>query len=292
MVRNTDQLIIGAHVSIAGGYHEAVKRVHGIGGNALQIFSTPPRGWKPAEVSDEECERFQEACREYGVTPSYFHASYMINLAGKPENQEKSVAALTAELSTASRCGVKGTVVHVGSFVGEDKSKQGEKLTRERYEGVLENIERILAETPDDTLFLIENMGMRKIGRTLEEIGFLTAELASDRVGVCLDSCHLHAAGYDISSTDKLDAFLEEFDTHIGREKLECFHVNDSRDEFGSLRDRHENLGDGEVATGVFETLVNHPEIRTLPLILETPGIDGNGPDAANVERLRGYVHK
>jgi len=280
----------GAHKSIAGGYDKAAERVQDIGGNTLQIFSTAPRGWKPGNPSEEECGRFQQCCTDNDIAPIYFHASYLVNLAGRKETQHKSMDALIAELTTAARCGVRGSVVHVGSFVGEDKGAQGEELTRSKYEGLLQNIERILAETPKETLFIVENMGMRKIGRTVEEIGFVVRELNDDRVRVCLDTCHLHTAGYDLSDTNKLDQFLDHFDEHIGRDRLELWHMNDSRDEFGSLRDRHENIGEGYVGEAVFETIVNHAEMKDFPFIIETPGFDDNGPDKKNLDRLKALV--
>jgi len=280
----------GAHQSAAGGYDRAATRVADIGGNALQLFSTSPRGWKPGSPSDEEVTRFQDVCSDRDVMPAYFHAAYLINLAGKRDIQKKSCNALIHELSIASRCGVRGSVVHLGSFVNDAKNEQGDELTRAKYEDLLSNIDTILSQTPNTTSLLIENMGMRKVGRTLEEIGFIIRQLDSDRLRVCLDTCHLHAAGYDISSYDALSAFLNSFDNLIGLERLDVWHVNDSKDEFGSLRDRHENIGEGFVGAGVFEALVNHEEAQKRPFILETPGFDGGGPDQQNLDRLKEFV--
>lgn len=289
-----DPLKAGAHMSSAGGYAEAVKRVKDIGGNCLQLFSTSPRGWKTADISEEESQQFRRTAEELAVSPVYFHASYLINLAGSEENQQKSVNSLTAELQTAGRCGIRGSVIHLGSFLKDKKSKDGKgeddtKYDPKKYQGLVKNIKTILGDTPEDTLFIIENMGTRKIGRTLEEIALIVEETANPRVRVCLDTCHLHAAGYDISGPDKLSAFLEKFDQLIGLDRLEVIHINDSRDPFGSLRDRHENLGEGEIEEEVFQALLCDPQTAGLPFILETPGFGGGGPDAKNLDRLIGY---
>ena len=185
--------LIGAHQSSGGGYHNAVDSVSCIGGNCLQIFSTSPRGWRSANVSEEDTEFFKKRKDELGIDPVYFHASYLINLAGTSENQEKSKKSLISELGTASKVGVKGSVVHVGSLKEKDDTQK--LFSEDRYSDILKNISEILKKTPKDTFFIIENMGTRKVGRTIEEIGFLVKKLDDDRVKVCLDTCHLHAAG-------------------------------------------------------------------------------------------------
>ena len=133
-------------------------------------------------------------------------------------------------------------------------------------------------------------MGMRKIGRSLDEIASIVKDVNDERVRVCLDTCHLHVAGYDLSTKKKLDDFLVEFERIIGLKRLECFHVNDSRDEFGSLRDRHDNIGEGKVAKDVFKLILNHPKLKALPFLLEVPGFDDTGPDKKNVDILKSLV--
>ncbi len=280
--------LIGAHQSTAGGYDKAVVSVSEMGGNCLQFFSTSPRSWRPANPSDEIIDLFRGARERYAVDPVYFHASYLINLAGTPDGQEKSKLSLTSELKLASRMGVRGSIIHLGSLKRKDDSAL--LFEESAYQMLLENARAVLEQTPKDTLFIIENMGMRKVGRTLEEIGYLVGELGDDRVRVCLDTCHLHVAGYDLSTEEKLNLFLQEFDKRIGLERLEVVHVNDSRDSFGSLRDRHENIGDGFVGEGVFRTLLNHTTTKDFPFILETPGLDGGGPDKENIERFKAFL--
>ncbi|MEX0672689.1 MAG: deoxyribonuclease IV [Candidatus Paceibacterota bacterium] len=286
-------LRIGAHKSSSGGYTTGVAEVHEIGGNCLQIFSSAPRNWRPGNPTEEDKQTFLELRKEYDIDPVYFHASYMINLAGSPENREKSINALVAELVIAHKFNVRGSVIHLGSFKNgvRETNDQGLFAEEAAYDVLFKSIERILTETPDDILFIIENMGMRKIGMSLEEIGYIVKKLNSPRVKICLDTCHLHAAGYDISSPEKLDAFLDKFDQLIGLDLLELWHVNDSRDTFGALRDRHENIGEGSVGSGVFEALINSTRVNDRPFIIETPGFSGGGPDKENLDRLKAFVH-
>ncbi|MDO8620397.1 MAG: deoxyribonuclease IV [bacterium] len=293
--------IFGGHVSIAGGYKEALPRVHAIGGNALQMFSGSPRGWNLPKVAPAEAEVFRAEAKKLGIIVAYFHASYLVNLADDGPNGKHSVDALVAELTVAEALGVRGSIIHLGSFKeekikaealmptlfggGKDSMPAYEK--HPKYALLISNIKAVLKKSPKNTFFIIEDMGMRKIGRSLDEIANIVKDVDDPRVKVCLDTCHLHAAGYDISTKKKLDEFLEYFDTAIGLDRLECFHVNDSRDEFGSLRDRHDNIGEGKVGKDVFKLTLNHPKLKTLPFILEVPGFDDNGPDQKNMNILK-----
>lgn len=282
---------IGAHLSVSGGYNRALSSIVEKGGTALQIFSTSPRIWEPAVVSDETANEFKMEKAKLGVDPVFFHASYLVNLADDGRIGHVSKKALIAELRLQPRMGVRGSVIHLGSY--KDKEKQDTLFVEERvkkYATLLENSREILAETPEDSLFIIENVATRKIGRLLDELGQIVYDLNSPRVKICLDTCHLHAAGYDLSSTEKLDTFLQEFDTKIGLNRIELFHLNDSRDPFGSMRDRHENLGQGEIPQEVFKLLLNHPKLAHIPFILETPGFDKKGPDKQNIDIAKRFI--
>lgn len=273
---------IGAHQSAAGGYRKALERADDIGATSLQIFSSSPRSWAGANLSAEDVQEFKDKQAELEIDPVVFHAPYLINLADRGATGEKSVKALIDELNVAARCGIIGSVIHVGSWKTDDESPEDE----EHYQHLIENIQTVLKETDDAADFLIENMGTRKIGKSLKEVAHIIEDVGGDeRLKVCLDTCHLHAAGFDLA--DDYDDFFSEFDELIGLERLAVIHVNDSKDEFGSLRDRHENIGEGEVGEDVFSNLVTKEPTRDLPLILETPGFDGGGPDQKNVERLR-----
>jgi deoxyribonuclease-4 len=270
---------LGAHLSIAGGYTNALKKTRSIGGNCLQIFATSPRGWRKSEISIEDIVRFIKLKEVYQIDPVYFHASYLLNLTDCGRIGSLSVDSLINELTLASKLKIKGTVVHLGSYKRNSKEKH--------YQALIDNISRILSKTPDNSLFIIENSGTRKIGRTIDEIGRIINDIKSKRIRVCLDTCHLHASGYDISTQYKLNQFLHQFDRKIGIKKLELIHANDSRDPVNSLRDRHENIGKGKVGIDTFKLLLNHPKTKNLPFIIETPGFNKNGPDKKNLDILK-----
>ena len=298
-------LTLGGHVSIAGGYKEALPRAAAIGGNALQMFSGSPRGWNYAKVTSEQAEEFKKEAKKLGIVATYFHASYLVNLADDGPNGKHSVEALVAELAVAEALGVRGSIIHLGSFKDVKKEAKdlmptlfGKKDSMPAYEKhpkyplLISNIKAVLKKAPKNTLFIIENMGMRKIGRALDEVASIVKDVDDERVRVCLDTCHLHVAGYDLSTRKKLDYFLNEFDRLIGLNRLECVHMNDSRDEFGSLRDRHDNIGEGKVGKEVFKLLLNHPKTKHLSFLLEVPGFDDTGPDKKNVDILKSLVSK
>lgn len=278
------KLNIGAHKSAAGGYAKACERVADIGGDCLQLFSSSPRTWAGADLSDEELKGFKTARDEHDLEPVVFHAPYLINLADRGSTGEKSVKAMIEELEVASRAGIIGSVVHVGSYKTDNEKPEDQ----DHYDHLIENIQTVLEETPDDTFFIIENMGTRKIGKKIDQIAELIEDAGgSDRLKVCLDTCHMHAAGIDLSSEDNFEAFFAEFDNKIGLDRLEVMHINDSKDEFNSLRDRHENIGEGHISESVFMNITTKEPTKDLPLIIETPGFGDNGPDAKNIATLR-----
>ena len=244
---------LGAHLSISGGYNKALERIKKIGGNCLQIFSTSPRGWSFAKINEVDTINFRNLKQKLKIDPVYFHASYLINLADDGKTGNLSKLSLISELSIASKLNIKGSVVHLGSY--KEKNSQYDfntdrdqsRITPNKYLILIKNIQRILDITPKESLFIIENAGNRKIGNQLEEIAQIIKDVNDNRVRVCLDTCHLFSAGYDLSSKIKFEKFLNYFDKKIGLNKLELWHFNDSRDPFGSLRDRHENIGQGTI---------------------------------------------
>ena len=278
---------LGAHVSISKGYIHALEKVNEMGGNTLQIFSSSPRGWNFARVEEETISLFRTTKDRLNIDPVYFHASYLINLANPGRGGELSQNSLIHELKLASRLGIKGSIVHVGSL------KAVETIPSEnidKYADVIVALKKILSQTPVDTFLMIENAGNKKIGKDLGEIATLIDSVDDPRLRVCLDTCHLYSAGYDLSSEKKLENFLQAFDTLIGLEKLEVIHTNDSRDPFNSGRDRHANLGQGTLTLEPFRLLLTHPKTRHLPFIIETPGFDDQGPDKQNVDILKGLI--
>ena len=273
---------LGAHLSISGGYHKALEHIVEIGGNCLQIFSTTPRGWSFAKITEQQIFDFTSLKSKLKVNPVYFHASYLINLANEGKIGHLSKLSLISYLSIAPKLQIKGSIIHLGSYK--------DQKTNIKYQKLISNIKNILAKTPRNSLFIIENAGNNKIGKDLKEIAKIIKDARDSRIRVCLDTCHLYSSGYDLSTEEKLDRFLELFDSLIGLERLELFHFNDSKDPFDSGRDRHENIGKGTIPIETFKLIMTHPKLKHLPLIIETPGFDDEGPDKKNLDILKRLV--
>ena len=280
---------LGAHQSTAGGLHEALNRVSLIGGNCLQIFSSSPRGWNFAKTDEERVLKFIDLKSRLKIDPIYFHASYLINLADNSKTGHLSKLSLIAEMNIAPKLGIKGSIIHLGSFK-EDKSNNYLLYDRDRdkkFKILTNNIREILSKTPKKSLFIIENAGNRKIGQMLEEISEIVSDVDDSRVRLCLDTCHLFSNGYGFKNEDELNVFIDKLDELELLEKLEVWHINDSRDPLSSGRDRHVNIGKGMIGIDEFKTLLNHPKTKGFPFIIETPGFDGNGPDKKNIDILK-----
>lgn len=280
---------IGAHLSIAGGYHKALERVAEIGGNALQIFSASPRGWNRAMINEEQRKLFLETKKKCLIQDVFFHASYLINLADDGRIGVESKKSLIAELAVASQLGVVGSIVHTGSFKGNFPAVWDVSQDK-KYSVLINNINEVLTATPQDTYLIIENAGNKKIGQNIDEIASIIRDTDNERVKVCLDTCHLYSAGYDLSTSEKMDAFFDEFDKKIGLHRIVVLHTNDSKDPFNSGRDRHENIGEGTLTLEPFKLLLTDKRTRDLPFIIETPGFDGKGPDKKNIDILKGII--
>jgi len=279
---------LGAHQSIAGGYSKALYRIKNIGGNCLQIFSSSPRGWSFAKTTDDQIKEFVTLMSKLKIDPIYFHASYLINLADDSRIGHLSKTSLINELNVASQLGIKGSIIHLGSFKNEKSTY--DVSTDKKYSVLINNILEILTKTSKDSFFIIENAGNRKIGQRLEEIAKIIQDVNDERVRLCLDTCHLFSNGYKFNNEQELNAFLTKFDKLIGLLKLELWHINDSRDEFNSGHDRHDNIGEGTISIEEFKTLINHPKTRNYPFIIETPGFDNNGPDKKNLDILKNLI--
>lgn len=285
---------IGAHISTSGGYHKAFEKIVEIGGNCLQIFSSSPMMWLNSKVTDEDIQTFVELKNKLQIDPVYFHACYLINCADCNDTGKKSIKSLVFELNLASKMGVRGSIVHTGSFK-EGKTQVDnyiETRNTQAYQTMITQIITILAETPKDTFMILENAGNRKIGRTIDQLANILEDIDDERLKICLDTCHLHAAGYDLHSQNGFELFFNDFDAKIGLEKLEVIHLNDSKDSFGALRDRHENIGQGYVGVNVFKNLLNNERTKHLPFILEVPGYDEKGPDKENMDNVKGFIQE
>ena len=270
---------LGGHQSIAGGLHEALNRINSIGGNCLQIFSSSPRGWNFAKIDEGQVSKFLNLKSRLKIDPIYFHASYLVNLADDSKTGHLSKLSLIAEMNIAPSLKIKGSIIHLGSF----KDQRSDI----KYQKFISNIIEVLNKTPKDALFIIENAGNKKIGQTLDEISKIVKDVNNPRVRLCLDTCHLFSNGYGFKNEGELNKFIEKLDELELLEKLEVWHINDSRDPFSSGRDRHENIGKGTIGIDEFKTLLNHPKTKEFPFIIETPGFDGNGPDKKNINALK-----
>ena len=276
------RVLAGAHVSTTGGIHTAIDRAVERGADAVQIFTQSPRAWRPTNHPPENLARFRERREEEKIGAVVCHALYLINLA-TPDTTvwEKSRASLLDTVGVACAIGADGVVLHVGSHLGA-----GFEAGLERAAPALEEA---LAACEGATWILLENSAGAggTIGRSVDELAALFDRLdGHPRLGLCLDSCHLWVSGVDVTDPDVFDATLGDVDRRIGLDRLRCLHVNDASSPLGSNRDRHANVGDGLMGEGLGAFLA-HPRVQGLPAILETPGPDGHGPDAAEIGRLR-----
>jgi deoxyribonuclease-4 len=274
-------VLIGGHVSSAGGIWTAIDRIEAIGGNAVQLFTQSPRMWRPTQHDPASLERFRDRRREARVGYALCHALYLVNLAS-PDDEvyEKSVTALVATVDVA-RAIDADIVLHVGSHLGAGLEAG---LAR-----AVPALGRALEHAGGDVWLLLENSAGAggTIGRSVEELAAIVEALGRPpRLGICLDSCHLWVSGVDVTDRAEVDALLEEVDSRLGLDRLRAVHVNDAAAPLGSNRDRHANLGEGSMGRGLAAFVV-HPLLRELPQLLETPGKDGHGPDADEIRALK-----
>lgn len=278
-------MLIGAHVSPAGGPAKAVERGAAIGAQAIQIFNQNPRAWRPAVYSDEQISAYHAAIADSPVEALMIHAVYLLNAASDdPEIATRTLASLTASLRAGDDLGAVCVVLHPGS------AKTGPVRPAIERAGAV--IAEALAESDRCPLHLENTAGAGgTLGRNFAELEHLiTAAGGHERLGICLDSCHLYASGYDIRTTEGLDAALAECDRSVGLARLGSLHLNDSQTPLGSNRDRHADIGQGELGPAGCATFLSEPRFEDLPCVLETPGPDRTGPTAdqlAYCHRLR-----
>jgi deoxyribonuclease-4 len=275
-------MLLGAHVSSSGGIDTAIDRGEAIGCRSIQIFSQSTRMWKQTNHTPEAFARFRERRAEVDMGNVVIHATYLINMAATDDAiYAKSVAALSHTVGVGAKIGADGVVFHVGSHLGRGLDAAMHQI--------VPGLQVVLGERNDDgPWLLLENSAGHQgtIGVTIEELALIIDDLGRpDRVGICLDTCHLFASGIDITSPEGVDGLLEEVEQRIGLDRLRCLHVNDSRLPFGSNRDRHANVGTGEIGKGL-SVMLGHPQLQELPAIAETPGPDNRGPDRAEMRRL------
>lgn len=280
-------LVLGAHMSIAGGHEKAIERAETFAMDACQIFTKNANQWNAKPIDPEAAERFRDRWSASGVGPLVAHDSYLINLASPDDALwEKSRLAFRDELDRCDLLGVPFLVTHPGAHVGT-----GEETGIAR---VAEAIDRIHTERPDGAAaILLETTAGQgtTLGRTFEELAAIIDRVADQRrVGVCFDTCHAFAAGYDLRQRAGYEAAIESFAGTIGLDRLRVFHLNDSKKGLGSRVDRHAAIGEGELGADAFGFFLNDPRFDGLPGILETPKGDDGEEDRRNLATLRALV--
>ncbi len=276
---------IGAHFSTSGGSWTAINRAVEAGANTLQIFSSSPRTWKPGTVRESDAEKMRAARVEHDVSPLVIHASFLINLCSQTNSiRDSSVAAFRAEVQQALALGAEYLVLHPGSWKGLTRD-EGLRLT---VQGVAKAIDGLPWQNAPFQV-LIENMPGAEfsLGGSLEQVGELMARLRPCApVAVCLDTCHVHVAGYDIVSAEGYAETMHQVGQHIGFDNVKVWHCNDAQAAMGSKLDRHEHIGEGTIGAEAFRRLLHDERFVDAAFIAETPA-DEPGDNLRNVTTLR-----
>ena len=280
-------LDFGTHASASGGVHKALQRTVDVGATSCQIFSKNERQWIAKPLDPGVVEAFHAERERTGITQMVIHDSYLINLASpKDDIHQKSMAAFTDELERAQTLNIDYLVTHPGAHTGSGFEAGITKFA--------ESLNRIFDTLADNqTVVCLETTAGQgtTLGRTFEEIAAIIDGVEDkSRVGVCFDTCHTFAAGYDLQSYDSTVRVFDEFDRVIGLNYLRVLHLNDSKQPFGSNKDRHDHIGKGLIGLEAFRAIVNDPRLSGLPGILETEKNDSGEYDRMNLETLRGLV--
>lgn len=271
----------GVHISTAGNLPKTPARAKMLGADAIQIFAGSPRTFKQPAYGPELAAAFKQACSDEGL-PAFIHMMYL-TAYGTPDARMRrlSIDAAVQTMKNAEALGVAGVVTHMGSHKGAGMAAIMENLR----DALLEVVEPVKT-----TKLLLENSAGagNNVGNSISELADIYESVDRDvRIGFCLDTAHLFASGYDIRNEDGWKAVLDEFDAKIGLDKLGCIHLNDSKVDLDAKRDRHENIGQGFIGEAGFKVILNEPRLKGQFGLLEVPGIEGKGPDKANLDKLR-----
>jgi deoxyribonuclease IV len=272
----------GAHMSSSGGIDTAIDRIEAIGGDCVQVFTQSPRMWRPTNHKPEAIERFHQRRTEAKIGGVVCHALYLVNLAAPDDAiYGKSVDTLKATMAAAQSIGAEAVIFHVGSHLGAGFDAVVDRIS--------DGLAQILESCDGDTWLCMENSAGpgATVGRSLEELETLMDRLDKHpRLGICLDSCHLYASGYDVTDPKTVDAVVQQIDKAMGIDRVRALHINDSATPLGSNRDRHANVLEGELGEGMGAFLA-HPAFQHLSCYLEVPGVNKAGPDAQQIQALR-----
>lgn len=276
--------LLGAHRPATGGVHNAILDGYAIGCTAVQVFTSSPQMWRSKPVTDEMVASFRAALEKTGITSVVSHDSYLINLCAPDEAKRKqSIEGMKGEIERCARYGIDRVVSHMGSHVGEGEEKG--------LEGIAESIRQVLDETPDTVTVLMETtagQGSSLMHRFEHHAVILDRLQGHPRLGVCLDTCHIFAAGYDIRTPETFTQTFAEFERIIGFDRLRAVHCNDSKKGLGSRVDRHDHLGQGEIGEEAFRLLVTDERFAQIPILLET-AIEDHGHER-DLALLRSFI--
>lgn len=276
--------LIGAHLSTRGGLHTVFERAEAVNASAVALFAKNSNQWKGKELTDEDCALF---AKMRTVRPVFTHTSYLINLATTNEEfHRKSIAAMIDELDRAERLGIAGAVLHPGAHMGAGTQAGIDRIAR--------SLDQIHAALPDHKVVtLLETSAGQGscVGCTFQELGQIIERVDDKkRVAICIDTCHIFAAGYGIHTRDGYERTIDEIDEQVGLHKVALFHLNDSKKPLGSRVDRHEHIGEGQVGLDAFRFLLNDGRFRGVPKLLETPKKIEHESDRRNLRKLRSLL--
>lgn len=270
----------GAH--IAGGLATCVPKAIGMSAECVQVFASAPQTWRPPNIQPKIVDAFRAGIADSGLGPVILHGVYLLNPASRDDALvEKTINSVVSYLEWADSLGALGVVVHLGSA--------GKNPVEEGIQRVITNFRVALGRHSGDAMLLLETCAGQgaTVGRSFEHIQQLLDGLDDERAGVCLDTCHIFAAGYDFSTGEGLEDVVRQFDSTIGLSRLKAIHANDSKAALGTNIDRHDNIGQGQIGEEALARFLRHPAFESLPLYLEVPGYDGEGPDRRNLNTLR-----
>jgi deoxyribonuclease-4 len=275
-------MLIGAHVSTGGGFLRVLERAEETTSDAIQIFNQSPRMWRPTKYTGEDFAAYREAVKHSRLRVAMIHMIYLINPATADRvMRKKSLASLVHALRVAEGIEAIGVVVHPGALKTDTRTNAKKRA--------IALLKEALAQTETARIIYENTAGSPQLlGRDFDE----TAELIDKtggpkRLGLCIDSCHLHATGYDVRTPEGVAEIADEIEAKVGLEQLKALHLNDSRDERGSNRDRHAAIGKGEIGRKGFRAFLSEPRFQDLPAVSETPGLKGKGPDRDEVQLIR-----
>ncbi len=279
--------LIGAHLSTKGGLCTVFERARRVDARAIALFSKNASQWKAKPLEDDVCAEFRQLREELGNPPLLAHAAYLINLAAtNAEFLAKSIAAMIDELERAARLGVHAIVLHPGAHMGAGIDEGLDQIAR--------TLDAVHAAIPENRVVtLLETAAGQGscLGRTYAELGTILKRVDDpSRLGICIDTCHVFSAGYDIRTPDGWESMVDEVEREVGIDNVGAFHLNDSKTPHGSRVDRHQHIGDGEIGLEAFAFVLNDPRFARIPKVLETPKPDEFEADIRNLATLRSLL--